>query len=116
MSDYSYPLGNAVKQARAKLGITQAELADALGIDSRTVLNIENYKGNPKMEVLYPLLRYLHIDAREIFCPELKRDSPAIKELRLVIEDFSEEDAEAMCPIIKMLAATYRAKNATTIK
>ena len=103
MSDYTYPLGNAVKQARGRLGLTQNEVAEAIGIDSRTILNIENYKGNPKMAVLYPLLRFLHIDAREVFNPETKRDSPAIKQLRLVIEEFSEEDAEALSPVIKML-------------
>ena len=61
MQEYSRPLGDAVKRARGKLGLTQNEVADAADIDVRTVLNIENYKGNPKMEVLYPLVRALKI-------------------------------------------------------
>ena len=44
-----------------------------------TVLNIENYKGNPKMEVLYPLVRALKMDSREIFYPEILQDSAAIR-------------------------------------
>lgn len=57
MPEYSRPLGDAIKRARGKLGLTQNEVADAADIDVRTVLNIENYKGNPKMEVLFPLVR-----------------------------------------------------------
>ena len=44
-------------------------------IDVRTVMNIENHKANPKMEVLYPLIRALRIDARTIFNPELQRET-----------------------------------------
>ena len=60
MHEYSRPLGDAVKRARGKLDLTQNEVADIADIDVRTVLNIENYKGNPKMEVLYPLVRALN--------------------------------------------------------
>lgn len=84
MQEYSRPLGDVIKRARGKLGLTQNEVADAADIDVRTVLNIENYKGNPKMEVLYPLVRVLKIDAREIFNPEIRRESPALRQLRLL--------------------------------
>ena len=99
MPEYSRPLGDAVKRARGKLGLTQNEVADAADVDVRTVLNIENYKGNPKMEVLFPLVRALKIDAREIFYPEIRRESPAIRQLRLLIEECSEEEAEAIIPV-----------------
>ena len=81
MPDYSRPLGDTVKQARSRLQLTQNELADTIGVDSRTILNIEHYKGNPKMEVLYPLIRALNIDAREIFSPESLDESPSIHQL-----------------------------------
>ncbi len=73
MPEYSRPLGDAVKRAREKMGFTQNEVAEKADIDVRTVLNIENYRGNPKMEVLYPLIRILLIDAREIFNSEMLR-------------------------------------------
>ena len=56
MQEYSRSLGDVIKRARGKLGLTQNEVADAADIDVRTVLNIENYKGNPKMEVLYKII------------------------------------------------------------
>lgn len=116
MPNYSYSLGDAVKRARGKLGLTQNEVSDAINIDSRTVLNIENYKGNPKMEVLYPLIRYLHIDAREIFNPEMQRDTPAIQELRLIVEDCSEQEAGDLIPILRTLLSVIREKRTLPIE
>lgn len=49
MSEYSKALGDCVKRARGKLKLTQSEVAAKAEVDVRTVLNIENYKGNPKI-------------------------------------------------------------------
>lgn len=116
MPEYSRPLGDSVKQARGRLRLTQNELADAIDVDSRTVLNIENYKGNPKMEVLYPLIRTLNIDAREIFNPEMIRQSPALRQLRIMVEECSEQEAEAMIPIIASILSVLRNKNSRPVK
>lgn len=109
MPEYAHILGDVVKVAREKAGLTQAEVAASIDRDARTVLNIENYKGNPKMEVLYPLIRTLKIDAREIFNPEMKLDTPALRQLRLLVEDCSEEEAAAIIPIFQ--AALRMARN-----
>ena len=116
MSEYTHTLGDVVKRARGKSGLTQSEVADAANIDVRTVLNIENYKGNPKMEVLYPLVRVLQIDAREIFNPEMQRESPALRQLRLLVEDCNEEEAAAIIPIFNSVLSVLRERNATRIE
>ncbi len=79
------------------------------------VLNIENYKGNPKMEVLFPLVRVLKMDSREIFYPEMRRESPAIRRLRFLIEECSEEEAEALAPAIESILSVLRSKTAATV-
>lgn len=116
MPEFSRPLGDSVKLARGRLQLTQNELANAIDVDSRTVLNIENYKGNPKMEVLYPLIRTLKIDAREIFNPEMIRQSPALRQLRMLVEDCSEEEAEVMISVFSSILSVLRSKNGTLIK
>ena len=116
MHEYSRPLGDAVKRARGKSGLTQNEVADMADVDVRTVLNIENYKGNPKMEVLYPLVRALKIDAREIFNPEIRRESPALRQLRVLIEECSEEEAAAIIPVFQSVLTALRDKNALPIE
>ena len=115
MPDYSKSLGDGVKRARKRLNLTQNEVADSIDVDVRTIINIENYKGNPKLEVLYPLIRSLKIDAREIFYPEMQRESPALRQLRLLVEDCSEEEAATIIPVLQSVIAALRDKNATPI-
>lgn len=116
MTEYSRPLGDTVKQARTRLNLTQYEVAELIDVDSRTILNIENYKGNPKMEVLYPLVRALKIDTREIFTPEILRDSPSLRQLRILIEDCNEQEAAAIIPAVQAILEVLRSKNAQEIK
>lgn len=116
MFEYSRSLGDAVKRARGELGLTQREVADLADIDVRTVLNIENYKGNPKLVVLYPLIRALKIDAREVFQPETQRNSPALRRLRFLIEDCSEEEARALIPVIEAFLNALHSENGVQIK
>lgn len=115
MPDYSKPLGDGVKRTRKRLDLTQNEVADSIDVDVRTIINIENYKGNPKLEVLYPLIRSLKIDPREIFYPEMQRESPALRQLRLLVEDCSEEEAATIIPVLQSVIAALRDKNATPI-
>lgn len=48
MHDYKKALAKAVKDARTKQGLSQERLAEILNLDSRTILNIEAGRGNPK--------------------------------------------------------------------
>ncbi|MVB09676.1 hypothetical protein CAFE_03410 [Caprobacter fermentans] len=116
MQDYFHSLGDAVKIARSELGLTQEQVAGKIDADTRTIMNIENYKGNPKMKTLFPLIRLLKIDARDIFNPEMKRESPAIRQLRFLIEECSEQEAAALIPVIEAVLSTLRAKDASEIK
>ena len=68
------------------------------------------------MEVLYPLVRVLKIDAREIFNPEMQRESPALRQLRLLVEDCNEEEAAAIIPIFNSILSVLRERNATRIE
>ena len=94
MQEFSQPLGDAVKKARGELGLTQNQ--------------VENYKGNPKMEILFPLIRALKIDSREIFHPEIRLDNPAVSKLHLLIEQCSEDEAAALIPIIESILSALR--------
>ena len=108
MQEFSRPLGDAVKRARGELDLTQAQVAGKINRDTRTVMNIENYKGNPKMEVMYPLIRALQIDPREIFNPEMGRESPSIRRLRFLIADCGEQEAATLIPVVEAVLSALR--------
>lgn len=52
-------LAIAVREARTELGLSQEKLAETLNLDTRTILNIEAGRGNPKFEKLHPLINHL---------------------------------------------------------
>lgn len=117
MTNYEFnrPLGEAVRRARSELGLTQGEVAERIGADVRTVLNIENYRGNPKMQVIYPLIRSLQIDPSEIFYNNGKQKSSKVKRLELIIADCSEREAEALIPIFESVIAPMRSKEPAAV-
>lgn len=116
MSEYSRPLGDTVKKARKKMGLTQNQVAVLTNSDERTIMNIENYKANTTMEVLYPLIRTLRIDPRDIFCPEMDKESPAHYQLQLLINGCSEEEAAALIPVCQAVISALRADDGIPIK
>ncbi len=116
MSDFAQPLGNAVKQARNRQELTQSQVADLIDIDMRTVLNIENYKGNPKMEVLYPLVRVLKIDPNEIFYPERLHTSSDLNYLHVLLDTCTEQEAVTLRPILETILAALRTNNSSKIQ
>ena len=48
-------------------GLTQGQLATLVDADERTIINIETYKANTTMQVLFPLVKVLGLDPRVIF-------------------------------------------------
>lgn len=116
MFDFSCPLGNVIKEARNQHGYTQNEVAELIGVDCRTILNIENFKGNPKLEVLYPLVRTLHINANDIFYPEIGQEHPTLTRLMLLFGACSDQEIETLIPVCESIIAVMRNKNITQIK
>lgn len=115
MHNHMQVLGEVVRAARLKLDLTQNEVAEQIGVDSRTVLNIENQKGNPKMEVLFPLVRTLRINPVAIFYPENEQESPVLSEFKFMLAQCSEEEMTALIPICETILAVLRAKNPNII-
>ena len=116
MPDFRQPLGDAVKRARLDNNMTQADVAEAIDSAQRTILNIENYKGNPKMHILFALVRELGIDPRDIFYPEHQNGSPAKKKLNTLIDSLSESEAEMLIPSFDSIITVLRSKDAKSIK
>jgi DNA-binding XRE family transcriptional regulator len=116
MPEYSCPLGDAVRKARTQRGLTKKQLADRIDVDERTITSIETYKSNTTMEVLFPLLRTLNIDPRDIFNPEMGRESPAHYQLRMLIDQCSEEEAATIMSVCEAVLSALRSKDGVILK
>lgn len=61
-----YVTGATVKQLREQRNLTQAELADRIGVSAKTVSKWETAKGLPDVSLLEPLAKALNISVIEL--------------------------------------------------
>lgn len=115
MLNFSDVLADAVKLARERLHLTQQQAADRVGIYKKTLLNIENRRGNPKLDTIAALIRGLEINPMEIFYPESSQDSGAYSQLRMLISQCSEKEAERMMTVIPGILTLIRDQNSLSV-
>ncbi|MDB5693665.1 MAG: transcriptional regulator, family [Alphaproteobacteria bacterium] len=60
-------LGNRLKQHRARLGLTQGQLADAVSVSRRTVNSVENAVFIPSTELALRMAEALGVPVEELF-------------------------------------------------
>ena len=63
-------LGEIIKTSRLKMGLTRDQLSEKIGISPRYLMSIEHEGKKPSYDVLFQLIRYLTINANDIFFPE----------------------------------------------
>ena len=65
-----------IKELRAERNMTQQQLADAVGVSSRTIISIEKGQYNPSLMLAYRLARVFDTSVEELCCLEenLKRE------------------------------------------
>ena len=111
MHIFSKNLGDTVCRAREESHISQTELAEKLNLDVRTIINIENYRGNPKLEVLFPLIRELKILPEQIFFPENQHTDEIKERAFLELSDCSELELKSLIPVIRSVKEALRTKD-----
>ena len=117
MNNFTKPLSDAIRQARNKLGLTQEQVAELAGTDPMNIIKMENINrnANPELATLYPIVRALNIDPQEIFYPEIHRDNPRIQLLHQLISDCTDNEADALIPIIRELIQFMKSKEKASI-
>ena len=62
-------MNNRIKELRKQRGITQDELAGAVGVTRQTIISLENGKYNASLQLAYRIARYFgtSIEATFIF-------------------------------------------------
>lgn len=111
MHIFSKNLGDTVRRAREESHMSQTELAERLNLDVRTIINIENYRGNPKLEVLFPLVRELKILPEQIFFPENQHVDEIKERILLELSDCNTTELKALIPVIRSFKVAIRIKD-----
>ena len=63
-------MNNRLEEVRKQRGITQEELAAALGVSRQTIGSLENGRYNPSILLAFKIARYFQKDIEEIFIYE----------------------------------------------
>ena len=63
-------IGNRLLAIRKRMGMTQAEVAEAAGLSDRTYADIERGSVNMRIETVFRICNVLHITTDEIFTEE----------------------------------------------
>lgn len=108
MQNMKQNLADAVREARTGCGLSQEKLAEAVNMDTRTILNIEAGRGNPKFEKLYPIVRHLNMSADRIFYPENVTPQPNLQKLLIILNGCTEQEAENLLPAVRYLLDLMR--------
>ncbi|MCC3293952.1 helix-turn-helix transcriptional regulator [Arthrobacter sp. zg-Y411] len=61
---------NRVAQERVRLGLSQVQLAERLGVSRQTVISIEKGRFDPSLPLAFGLARVLGRRIEELFLPE----------------------------------------------
>ena len=89
-------LGNVIKEARQRSGLTMEEIADRIGITPRYLYRIENEGKKPSFDILYALIRELYIAPDLIFYPEKPTKDSKIETLIRQLYNCDERSLEVV--------------------
>ncbi len=101
-------LGNAVRVTRKSKHLSQEALAERIGVCKRTIIDIENNTGNPKFEILCPLVRELDLPLYQVFYPEAPENLEIRNVLVKELSNCSDYEMKIILSIIKSLRYTLR--------
>lgn len=65
-------IGYRIKEARERLGLTQTELGNLVGVTGSAITNYEKETSHPKEQIIYKLMEQLNVDANYLFQDAVK--------------------------------------------
>lgn len=95
-------IGNKLYSFRKKMGMTQAEVAEAAGLSDRTYADIERGSVNMRIETLLKICEALHITPNEILTED--NSSIAVREAELIarLDTCSPKDKETALSLLSI--------------
>lgn len=95
-------LGDVIKAARQRSGITMKELAYKVGVTERYLYRIENENKKPSFDVLFQLIRELSIFPDEIFYPEMNNVNLDLEQLIRMLYTLDPETLSIIKSIVEI--------------
>lgn len=108
MIDYS-SIGYKVKQARIKAGITQEQLAEAVGVGVTHISHLETGSGTVSLKVFIAIVNFLNCSADDLLCKEIKTAKPFVDNwLTELVADCDQTEIKIIADTITTLKRSLR--------
>lgn len=104
-------LGDVVRTTRKSRHLSQEALAERIGVCKRTIIDIESNTGNPKFEILYPLVRELDLPLYQVFYPEVEDNLELKNVLMQEVSSCSENEMKVILSMVRSLRGILRNYN-----
>lgn len=112
MIDYA-SIGQKVKQIRLRKGVTQEQLAEAVGVGVTHISHLETGSGTVSLKVFLTIVNYLECSADEILCKEINTARPIVDSwLAELVADCDATEIKIISDTVAALKQTLR-KNKT---
>ena len=113
MIDYA-SIGVKVKQSRLKQGITQEQLAEAVGVGVTHISHLETGSGTVSLKVFVAIVNYLNCSADELLCKEIKTARPIVNNWLIeLVKDCNQTEVKIIADTVTALKHTLK-KNRVT--
>ena len=106
-------IGQRLKEARLQRGMTQPELAEAVGVTKGAIGNYETDLSSPKEPILIKLMEVLRIDANYLYQDYITSASPLSSDEEHLLSLWRGANDQARSDVIDLLEKHQRKKDST---
>ena len=108
MVDYK-DIGSRIRTIRMERGITQAQLAEAVGVGGTHISHIEAGNGIPSLQTFLDVVNALSCSADELLCIEVERARPIYETwLNDQLADCTQQELKLISDMVLGLKASMR--------
>lgn len=108
MIDYA-SIGYKIKQTRLQKGITQEQLAEAVGVGVTHISHLETGSGTVSLKVFLAIVNYLDCSADEILCKEIANAKPIVDHWLVdLVADCDQSEVKIIADTVAALKQTLR--------
>ena len=98
-----------IKFYRAHKNLSQDEVAEAIGVSTRTYMDYENGKNEPKLSTAIAIAKHLGVPLT-ILTSEEDQESERLEHINRILKDLNEEDREILNRVLEGLKMTRFSK------
>ena len=108
MENIIVEIGNNIKTLRKNAGLTQAQLAEKINVDSKYISRLETGSSTASIATISKLAGALGVEVKELFKIEnIKNKNNMIKSINQELSKLNTKDLEAVYLMIRALVEKY---------